>query len=133
MAETNETQQQGNQIIERPTKSGYVFSHWSKVDPNEYETLSGTDGEEAKLFKECPPFDFNQEIITSDTKLYAVFIPERKVDFIVDGNTVMTETTLFGGRAYNPTPDYVKSKVEAGLEDCGICQHKELPKPRIRG
>ena len=133
VAVDNSNERVGNQMIERPTKPGYVFVHWSKVNPGEYETLTGTDGEEIKILKECPPFDFNKEVITSDLKLYAVFIPERKIEFMVDGNTVMTETTLFGGRAYNPTPSYVKSKVEAGLDDVEICHHNPLPKPRIRG
>lgn len=133
------------ELIERPTKPGYVFSHWSINKPGSKTLVTDKDGHEFEIENDCAPFDFSKEVITTDTKLYAIFIPEVKVDFVtVDDNNneeiVATQHTVYGGKAFDPTPNGVRSLVEEGLAaevSSSHNQHKAVPinkntgKPRI--
>jgi hypothetical protein len=102
--------------IDRPVRPGYVFSHWSAVKPGSTTRVNRADGTVVEMPNDCPPFDFSKEVITKDTNLYAVFIPEVKVHFINGDEEIATENTVYGGKAYDPTPDGLRSLIEEGEE-----------------
>lgn len=115
-------------IIPRPTKPGYVFSHWSVNKPGTTTKVTRSDGTIVEIENDCPPFNFSKEAITRDTVLYAIFVPEVKVEFMNDEELVHTQHIVYGGKAFNPTPDGLRSLLEEGESiDVSIShnQHKE--------
>lgn len=119
-------------LIERPIKPGYVFSHWSLIKPGSKHTVNRADGTTVEVENECPPFDFSKEVITRDITLYAVFIPEVTVTFKCDDEIVATQGLVYGGKAYNPTPNGLRSAIEEGtVSGVGLNSHNSHvgPKP----
>lgn len=104
-------------LMPRPKKDGYVFSHWSLNKPGSGTTVRREDGTVAFFENDCPPFDFSKSVITEDTKLYAIFIPELTVTFM-DGDVELgKQNTVYGGKAFDPTPDAVRCEYE-GCHHC---------------
>lgn len=126
--------------IPTPTKEGYVFSHWSLNKPGSVTRVRDKDNNEYEIDNDCPPFNFEKEVITSDITLYAIFIPKCKVTFKVEDETVTTQDTIFGGKAYDPTPAGVRSPLDLALSEDVSQSHnkhkitaynKNTGKPRI--
>ena len=103
--------------IPRPVRPGYVFSHWSKVKPGSTTRITRADGTTIEQPNDCPPFNFSKEILTADTTLYAIFVPEITVRFMNGDEELTEQHTVYGGKAYDPTPAGLRSLAEQGLDE----------------
>lgn len=116
-------------LIETPKKEGYVFSHWSKVKPDTLIEVKDVQGRTSLKKADCPPFDFANEVINEDITLYAVFIPKVHANFYNEDVKVQTQTTIRGGRVYNPV-EHSPGNEEWVIDD-RFCKH--LPNGEVVG
>jgi hypothetical protein len=94
-----------------PEKEGFIFSHWSAIDPTSRA--------------EQVPFDFDNNVILKDTELYAVFVPKVTVTFKSEDETCGTEELMVGGKAYNPLSDNIVPGVCKPSKDYYTESHTE--------
>ncbi|MCF0126815.1 MAG: hypothetical protein HUJ68_13900 [Clostridia bacterium] len=75
--------------------------------------------EDKKVYQQQPPFDFDKEVITQDTKLYAVFIPKVTVHFMSEDGSFEYghEHLMVGDTAYNPLSDNIVAGVNKPGKD----------------
>lgn len=109
--------------IDTPVKEGYIFSHWSKYKPGSYTKVRDSKGNIVNLKNQCPPFDFEREVITNDITLYAIFVPEVKATFVTydsdtdTSNVEFEETTTSGSLIYDPVEEGKYIKYESSTKD----------------